>query len=108
MQKKLRQEDVADLLGISQRAYCKIENDEVGVKIDRLEQIAKALSVDLTQLLPSPPNQQIDYVTHSQIGSGKVVNQTGEKERELFERIIKHQAEEIAYLKGLLNSLTKA
>lgn len=105
--KKLTQTEMADVLNITQRAYSKIENNEVQLKINRLEEIANILEVDSKELLPDMPNQNFESVHYSQIGNGKFINQANEKERELFEKIINRQQEEINYLKGLLEVFKK-
>ncbi len=56
---------MADALNISQRAYSKIETNEVGVKIERLDKIAKLLGTDIQSLLPESPNQLIENVSYS-------------------------------------------
>lgn len=106
-QRKISQSDIATALHISQRAYSKIENDEVNLKIDRLEEIAKLLNVEAKELLPGLPNQNFENVSYSQIGNGKFINQVSDKERELFEKIISRQQEEINYLKNLVEVFKK-
>ena len=49
--KNLKQEYVAGEIGISQSSYARIENGETIPKIDRLQQIAEVLEVDLSTLL---------------------------------------------------------
>jgi len=105
--KKLTQEEMALALNISQRAYSKIENDQVKIKIDRLQEIANLLQTDIIDLIGSNQNQNFEHVTHSQIGNGKVINHTSEKERELFDKIIHRQEQEIEYLKGIINVFKK-
>lgn len=106
-QRKLSQTDMATALNLTQRAYSKIENDEVNLKIDRLEEIAKLLNVEAKELLAGLPNQNFENVSYSQIGNGKFINQTNDKERELFEKIISRQQEEINYLKNLVGVFKK-
>lgn len=105
--KNLTQEAMADALNISQRAYSKIENDEVSLKIDRLEQIANFLEVESKELLPGVPTQNFEQVSYSQIGNGHFINNVNDKERELFDKVIDRQQEEINYLKGIIDSLKK-
>ncbi len=105
--KNITQDDMASSLNISQRAYSKIETGEVTLKIDRLEEIAKILQVSVNDLLTENGYQLFENVHYSQIGSGKVINQVNEKERELYEKIIQRQQEEINYLKGLIDVLKK-
>lgn len=106
-QRKLTQTEMADSLNITQRAYSKIENNEVQLKVNRLENIAKLLNVDTKELLPDLPNQNFENVQYSQIGNGKFINQASEKEKELYEKIINRQQDEINYLKGLVDVLKK-
>ena len=70
--KNLTQEDMAESLNISQRAYSKIERGEVVLKIDRLEEIAKLLNANVNELLSDNGMQIFEQVSYSQIGSGKV------------------------------------
>ncbi len=49
--KGLKQEYMAEVLGISQPSYSKIETDEVSVSPERLEQIAKVLQVSVQDIL---------------------------------------------------------
>lgn len=104
-EKNFNQEEMADELGITQRAYSKIENDEVQIKIDRLEQLARILEVDPATLINGGSSFNIESVTNSQIGSGKVFNRTAHSEAILYEKLIKKHEEEIAYLKTIINNL---
>lgn len=103
--KGLTQVEVSDELGITQRAYSKIENDEVQIKIDRLEQLARILEVDPATLISGGSSFNIESVTNSQLGSGKVFNRTAHSEAILYEKLIKKHEEEIAYLKTIINNL---
>ena len=107
LRKKINQEDMAGYLGISQRAYSKIETGETQIKLDRLEEIAKLLNVSINELLPSQVYQHIENITHSQVGNGKYINQTSNKESELYDKIINRLSSEVDYLKGLVNTLSK-
>jgi len=49
--KNFSQEHVAHELGVSQASYARIENGTVIPKIDRLQQIADILEVDMSTLL---------------------------------------------------------
>jgi len=93
---------MAVALEISQRAYSKIETGEVSLKVERLEEIAKILNATINDLLSENGMQIFEDVKYSQIGNGRVINQVNEKERELYEKIIGRQQEEIEYLKGLI------
>ncbi|MBI2257929.1 MAG: helix-turn-helix transcriptional regulator [Flavobacteriia bacterium] len=107
LEKKIKQEEIADLLNISQRAYSKIENNEVQIKVDRLQQIAEILDVETKKLLPESNNNHFENVNYSQIGNGKVINNANNKIEELYKKIIKKQEEEIEYLKGIVDVFKK-
>jgi len=49
--KNLKQENMAEILGLSQSGYAKIERDEVEVKLDRLAQITNALGMNVEDFL---------------------------------------------------------
>lgn len=105
--KNYKQEDVAGFLGITQRAYSKLETGETQIKLDRLEEIAKLLDVSLLELLSEGLNQKIETVNYSQVGNGKFINQSSTSEKELYEKIINRLSEEVNYLKGLVNTLAR-
>ena len=98
---------MATALNITQRAYSKIENNEVQVKLDRLSQIASILNVDARSLLPDTTTNYCENVTHSQIGNGRVINHTSENEKVLYNKIIERQQREIEYLKGIIEMIKK-
>ena len=50
--KHLTQAIMAEKLGMSETGYAKIERGESGVRIERLQQIANVLEVNITDLLP--------------------------------------------------------
>ena len=99
----LTQDYIATLLNISQRAYSKIENNEVQVKINRLEEIAKILGVACKDLLSDNRIQNID----NQNADGHFIATINNKERELFEKIIDRQQGEIDYLKGIIDVIKR-
>lgn len=107
LKKNYKQEDVAGFLGISQRAYSKIETGETQIKLDRLEELGKILDVSLHDLLPSGITQNIETINYSQVGNGKFINQRNPQEKELYEKIIDRLSQEVDYLKGLVNTLAR-
>jgi transcriptional regulator with XRE-family HTH domain len=50
MERNLTQEYIAHELDISQNAYCKIENGQVNITVDRLEKIAAILETPMVVL----------------------------------------------------------
>lgn len=103
IERKLKQDEVAEYLSISQRAYSKLENNEIAVKVETLQKIAELFKVELTDLLPVEKSYNFEKVEKSQIGSGKFVYQSDDKSSQLYETIIARQQDEINYLKGLID-----
>jgi transcriptional regulator with XRE-family HTH domain len=110
--KNLKQEYIAEKLGISQRAYSKIERGEVDVSFSRLEQIAKVLDINILDLigfdeakvfLSISQNKLHSTDSNNQGNKGIVVN-TGipNSEKALYEQIIQQLKEENAFLKKML------
>jgi len=91
LKKKLTQEYIADELNISQRAYSKIENNEVQLKIDRLYRICEILDISPTNLIRDNNTKKKDT--------------SDLKEDFLYERIIENQKAEIIYLKEIIQIL---
>ncbi len=98
---------MAIALDISQRSYSKIENNEVQIKLDRLQRIADVLNIDSRLLLPENNGHRFENVSYSQISCSKVINQNSNKTMELYDNIIKRQQEEIDYLKGVIEMIKK-
>ena len=59
--KNISQDFMAHELAISQSTYAKIENGQLIPKVDRLQQIANILEVDLSTLLNSTNNFTINF-----------------------------------------------
>jgi transcriptional regulator with XRE-family HTH domain len=75
--KNFKQDYMAEILGISQSAYSKIEKDETDVSYDRLQQIAKALDISVQDMLAFDEkmffsvmhnqNSSVGYVVHNNV-----------------------------------------
>jgi transcriptional regulator with XRE-family HTH domain len=68
--KGIKQEDLAARVGISTAALSNIENGVSKPHIERIEDIADALEIEVTQLLYNP--QQILSTTNSLAGNGTI------------------------------------
>lgn len=99
MIKGYSQENMADILGISSIAYGDIERNKTDVSHSRLEQIAKALGIDLINLLSHGEQLSnfFNHCTHNHVvGSGNFVYSEKELRHELEKaqlQIAKLQAE---------------
>ena len=102
-QKNYSQTYLAQELGISQKAYSKIETGETKLTVDNLFRIASALETTVYELLNTDSfNIYNNYHTHN--GEGISINkQISEKTVELYERLIASKEAEIEALKKLTN-----
>ena len=50
-QKRYSQQDIADMIGVSQRTYSNIESDKSDISIDKLAELSKILEFDLIDFL---------------------------------------------------------
>lgn len=95
------QEYVASELGICTKWYGKIENGRADLSYSRLQRIAKILEVDLAEIINFSEKNLLNFGGHFSDSTSTNQNLT-EKERELYERTIKNQKEEITYLRELI------
>lgn len=98
--KNFSQDYVAGELDISQSTYAKIESGQIVPKIDRLQQIALVLEVDLSTLLNASNNFTFNFQDKANY-SGYINNQYNEM-KEVYEKIINTQKEEIEFLRSML------
>lgn len=73
--KNLSAEAVANLLNLSKGAYSNIENAKVDFTFKRLEDISRALDIDITEISPySNSNTQISHGSGNNINGCDTVN----------------------------------
>jgi len=111
--KNLKQEFVAHKIGVSRRYYIMMENDEVEIKEDRLDQIAKVLDVNVNEL-SFFDNKKIfnsylndvtlnhENVLHLEKENLRREKESFEKLRELYEKLL---AEKDFRIKNLEESI---
>lgn len=107
--KNLKQEHIADKLGISVTAYGKIERDETDVSYERLEQIAKAFDLTVQHIL-SFDEKNFFNLMNNQNAAGYTINQYGlaDNEKKLYEDKIRLLEEMNGYLKQEIEKLKSA
>lgn len=106
--KGYNQDVMALELGISQKAYSKIESEETNLSVERVMEIIKILGIDLTDLLCSDvvaidkisKNQSVNFAQRDLTNHN---NGLSDKEREQYEKRIIHLEEEIVFLRKLLD-----
>jgi len=92
--KSFTQEYMAQELGISQPAYVKIEQGLTVLKIDRLQQIAEILEVDLSALLNTTNIFNIVFQAQTtQSGYINTQNNTNIIDIEMIRKIIREEIE---------------
>ncbi|MEO0040931.1 MAG: hypothetical protein RL329_379 [Bacteroidota bacterium] len=119
----LKQETMAESLGISQEHYSKIEANKTNLSMPKLEKIAKILEVNPADLIDFDESKvllninennhkatQIAYYNEIETvkqAYEKAIEQSRidvEQFKKLYEKIIEQQKEEIAFLRNLLNN----
>jgi transcriptional regulator with XRE-family HTH domain len=102
--KNVSQEFVATQLGLSIRAYSKIETGETQLTINRLNEISKALGVDPIEILGFDDKQVFNNC--KQEGNYNTIGQTHnafpEKLMQQYEKTIAVLEDEIKLLKSML------
>ncbi|TAF72831.1 MAG: XRE family transcriptional regulator [Bacteroidetes bacterium] len=102
--KNMKQETLAEKLGMTAGGYGKIERDETDVPYSRLAQIAENLGMKTEELIAFDETKELHIVNYStntietqNIYQGKVTD----PERELYQKTIKLLEEKIALLEKL-------
>ncbi|WP_083234941.1 helix-turn-helix domain-containing protein [Candidatus Marithrix sp. Canyon 246] len=102
--RNLTQETMAEKLGVSTYSYAKIERGETDVNISRLQQIAKIMEIELSQLFCLDEKKIFQLGTNNNTqGDNWYVNSSAQteckQELEKAHFINKQQKTEIDYLK---------
>ena len=100
------QEYMASQLGMVQTNYSKIERGETkDMTVKRLEEIAKVLEVTPATILNFDEKQVLNNTSNHQEGgySGNImyIKESFDRERKQYEARLKHQDEEIAFLREM-------
>ena len=85
--KKLRQEDVAKMLGISRQAYCTYENDRHQAGYDTLIKLADFFEVSIDYLLGRTPSEFSLTASHAAEYEKIIESQSPERKKKLTEII---------------------
>jgi transcriptional regulator with XRE-family HTH domain len=107
--KNLKQEHMADKLGISTVTYGKIERDEADVSHERLEQIAKVFDISVQDILGFDEKQVLNFISnnHSAVGPNSIYNNFPEEMKKLYEDKIKLLEDKVEYLSREVERLNK-
>ena len=124
-QQKISQEQMAERLDLTPQAYSKIESGKTKLSLDRIQQIAQILNIDVTELIHNNDNGVFllinENCNNENLNNGAIIyhgNQQSINEQELkhdnekMQLIITHKDEiieqlkqENALLKQMLNLL---
>lgn len=102
--KNYSQDYLAQKLGITQKAYSKIETNQTRLSVDNLLRISEVLETSINKILDVDGGTVYNnYSTHN--GEGIVINKTtSDKIIDLYDRLLKSKDDEIEALKKLLES----
>ena len=101
--KNLTQEHMAEVIGLSQSAYSRIELGDTEVTYSKLERISQELGMRPEEVIAFNESMVFN-VMHNQTGNSLII-QNSDIERQLFEQQIALLKEEIAHLKTIIEKL---
>ena len=103
-----KQEYIAAKVGIPQGVISEIENDKIDPHYSIVLKIADALEVEIGQLVGFDEQKMFFNITDNkdQSNNGYIV-QTSKNEKELYDKIITQQQNEIGYLRKILDSYVR-
>lgn len=103
------QDYVAAELGISQKAYSKIENNETQLKGEVLIKLAEIFGTDILELIPTEAKLTYNNIHNVHKGDGVVYNKENiEKIEELYKKVIEAKDSQIESLKLLIETQSEA
>lgn len=101
--KKISQQELADLLGISQRTYSNIESDKSNATIEQLSKLSEFLDFNLLKELKKQGLTFHQYNNeYSNVGVFQNNNSFPKELKEQYEIQINHLKEEIVFLREQL------
>lgn len=101
--KGFSQEYIAQELGITQRAFSKIERNEVKIDWNKIEKLALIFDMEPTDLVSFDDNLIFNNCTQSG-KSNTINNYIPDQLIEQYEARIKQMEEEILFLRGLIHN----
>lgn len=103
----MKQETLAEMLGVSQQSISKLEQSET-IEHERLEEVAKALGVTKEAIHNFSEELAINYFNNFHDSSEGTFNNNCtfnplDKVVELYERLVQAEKDKVAYLEKLLD-----
>lgn len=110
-QQKISQEQMAERLELTTQAYSKIESGKTKLNLDRIQQIAHILNIDVTELIHNNDNGVFllinENCTNENLNNGAIIYHSSPNheqnlihENEKLQLIITHKDEIIAQLQN--------
>ncbi len=96
------QEYMAGKMGVSQRAYSKIENNETKINWDKLTKISAVLDIEPTDITSFDDNIIFNNCNQEQAGKNLTINKVPELLIQQYQERIKHLEQEIEFLRNQL------
>lgn len=104
--KGFTQDYMASKLEISQRAYSKLEKEEIKLDWQRIEKISHILEIEPIDLVSFDDNLVFNNSTQSgKNNTNTIHNHFPDELKKSYEDRIKHLEEEIVFLRGLVNKV---
>ena len=98
-QNRLSQQEVADLIGVSQNTYSRWESDIITFKIEYLPKLAEVFKVEPTELIPQGTTVKIVNSGNQKIDNSIVGFEINMDARELYRDLLASKDEVIRLLK---------
>lgn len=100
--KGYKQDYMAMMLDMSQSGYAKLESGKSSITIQKLTEISKILEVDLKDLINSSQSNYYFLQNNHVANAHQNVENFYAEHKEVYDKLIKKQEEEIAFLRKLL------
>jgi transcriptional regulator with XRE-family HTH domain len=100
--RRMKQEEVAEELGMTQGSYSRLESDKGDIKFSKLEHVASILKVQVEDIVGYKEGVNF-LLTNNKHANGVIINQMSQSERKLYENHIDSLKAEIITLKQVLN-----
>ena len=113
LKKNFSQEYVASKIGLSQKAYSKIENNETRLNVETLLLLSEVLETPIAEFFTNSKNPILNDFSSARTGDNVIYKQEADKKmEELFEKllaakdeIIRSKVEEINSLKLVIDKI---
>jgi len=113
LKKNYSQEYVASKIGLSQKAYSKIENNETRLNVETLLLLSEVLETPIAEFFTNSKNPILNDFSSARTGDNVIYKQEADKKmEELFEKllaakdeIIRSKVEEINSLKLVIDKI---